>query len=88
MSKKQIYRVTGSRIYRGVKPGQSFEAEPSPVLDEAVRRGNVTLEEEGALESKTREELDALASAAGVEEAEKLNDKAAVAKAIRATEKE
>jgi hypothetical protein len=86
---EQNYVVTGTRTYRGHAPGSNFTAEPSPELDRAVARGSIS---EGkpseALESKSREELNELAVAAGVESPEALPNKQAVVKAIRDNDKE
>lgn len=83
----KTYRVIGTRKYRGNAPGSTFDAVLDPEAEaRALARGAIEVvgEQEAPLESKTREELNAIASAAGVEDPAALKDKAAVADAIRA----
>jgi hypothetical protein len=82
---KEKYLVTGTRKFKGVLPGQVLEAELSEEQEaRAIARGSISKDtSDKSLESMTREELDELAAAAGIEDPEELGTKQDVIKAIR-----
>ncbi len=84
------YIVTGTLPQFGHNPRQEFEADLSPEAERrAIARGGIALSEEGdGLDGKTREELNDLASLAGVPDPDKLANKGEVQKAIRAATNE
>lgn len=79
------YIVTGTKAQFGHRPGAEFEADLAPDLEQrAIARGGIALAEDGdGLEAMKREELDALASTAGVSAPDKLANKDEVIAAIR-----
>lgn len=84
------YVVIGSRPQFGHQPGIEFEADLSPERERrAIARGGIRPAENGdGLSGLKREELDALATEAGVKDPEKLGTKAEVIEAIEAATKE
>lgn len=41
-----IFQVTGSFVFRGHKPGETFEAKVTPQINRAAARGNIVMLEE------------------------------------------
>lgn len=84
------YIVTGTRPQFGHQPGAEFEADLSKAMEErAIARGGIALVENGdGLSDLKRDELNALAKEAGVEDPESLSNKDGVIEAIRAATKE
>jgi hypothetical protein len=82
--------VTGVQKFRGNPPGSTFKADPDdPQIERAIATGSISAGGSSKmLEDQSREELNELASRAGVERPADLEDKAAVVKAIRAKERE
>jgi hypothetical protein len=88
------YRVVGTRKYRGVNPGGTLTGDPEDAaIQRALARGAIGPadgrgEEGDGLDDKTRDELNRIALAAGIEAPENIENKAAVVQAIRDKDKE
>ena len=84
------YVVTGTVAQFGHQPGQEFEADLGEAMEQrAIARGGLALAEDGdGLADKTRDELNELASIAGVSNPEKLANKDEVIEAIKAATNE
>ena len=84
------YVVTGTTAQFGHQPGQEFEADlPEGPAQRAIARGGISLAEDGdGLSAKTRDELNELASIAGVAAPDKLANKDGVIEAIQDATKE
>jgi len=84
------YIVTGTMAQFGHQPGEEFEADLNEAAAQrAIARGGIAIAQDGdGLADKTRDELDELASIAGVSNPEKLANKGEVIEAIRAAANE